>query len=318
MTSLSELRQRLLHPHYVIHLLYGLVYIGLRLNRMISENLISFEDTETRTFVLLAGLSVWKCLIAASAEELSSVLILYTKFFSLCSIFWRFGFWRFSFYAIGWIVLSTVFPQPWYSGPTKIYELSATAFRDKVLGKPVKQSTSSTANTSSSSSAPPSSSSSTIPLEDMKGPRITEIVDEDEKPQQQKQQSFDAKYWVVMLYANWSVACLNFEAVLAKLSIKYDVPHLKFGQIDIDLYPDLAEEFGVSKDPASFDLPTLILFQQGKEIRRLPELTLAKEDSKNTTANTAKDTITRLGWSKQPSTVVTMFQLEKICNEKSN
>ena len=63
----------------------------------------------------------------------------------------------------------------------------------------------------------------------MKGPRITEIVDEDEKPQQQKQQSFDAKYWVVMLYANWSVACLNFEAVLAKLSIKYDVPHLKFG-----------------------------------------------------------------------------------------
>ena len=62
----------------------------------------------------------------------------------------------------------------------------------------------------------------------------------------------------------------------------------------------MAEEFGVSKDPASFDLPTLILFQQGKEIRRLPELTLAKEDSKNTTANTAKDTITRLGWSKQP------------------
>ncbi|KAI8364383.1 hypothetical protein BD560DRAFT_373117 [Blakeslea trispora] len=322
MTSLNELRQRLLHPHYVLHLLYGLVYIGLRLNHMIKEDLISFEDTETRTFALLAGLSVWKCLIAASAEELSSVLILYAKFFSLCSIFWRFGFWRFSFYAIGWIVLSTVFPQPWYSGPTKIYELSATAFRDKVLGgsgKPSKPSTSSSSTTHEAAASISSHSSSTIPLEDIKGPRITEIVSEDEQHvQPQKQPAFDAKYWVVMLYANWSVACLNFEAVLARLSIKYDAPHLKFGQIDIDLYPDLAEEFGVSKDPASFDLPTLILFQQGKEIRRLPELTLSKEGSQNATANAAKDTITRLGWSKQPSTVVNVFQLEKICNEKIN
>lgn len=125
-----------------------------------------------------------------------------------------------------------------------------------------------------------------------------------------------------MLYANWSVTCLNFEPVLAKLSIEYDLPHLKFGkkknilivmltkikiftpfiflgQIDIDVYPNLAEEFGVSKDPASFDLPTLILFQQGKEIRRLPELTMPKEGTQLTKVNAAKDAITRLGWNKK-------------------
>lgn len=65
------------------------------------------------------------------------------------------------------------------------------------------------------------------------------------------------------------------------------------------MYPDLAEDFGVSKDPASFDLPTLILFQQGKEIRRLPELTLPKDGVKLTKASAAKDTITRLGWNKK-------------------
>lgn len=70
--------------------------------------------------------------------------------------------------------------------------------------------------------------------------------------------------------------------------------------MDIDVYPDLAEEFGVSKDPASFDLPTLIFFQHGKEIRRLPELTVTKDKTNNTKTNAAKDTITRLGWSKQP------------------
>lgn len=82
--------------------------------------------------------------------------------------------------------------------------------------------------------------------------------------------------------------------------------YLRFylGQIDIDVYPNLAEEFGVSKDPASFDLPTLILFQQGKEIRRLPELTMPKEGTKLTKASAAKDAITRLGWNKKSVSLV--------------
>lgn len=306
MTGLGELRQRLLHPYYVLHTVYGLSYVGYRLHQLMATS-INFEETEPRTFVLLLGMSVWKCLVAATAEELSSVFILYTKFFSLCSIYWRFGFWSSVLYTAGWIVLSTVFPQPWYRGPTKIYELNDAAFRDKVL---LKKPTSS------------SSTSTTTSIDDIKGPRIVELdesaTDKDvKKDDKKKKLDLDAKYWIVMLYANWSVTCLNFEPVLAKLSIQYDVPHLKFGQIDIDVYSNLAEEFGVSKDPASFDLPTLILFQQGKEIRRLPELTITK-DGKSTKASAAKDTITRLGWNKRSSTVINTFQLEKIVNEKIN
>jgi hypothetical protein len=112
-----------------------------------------------------------------------------------------------------YIVLSTFFPQPWYSGPTKIFELSEAAFRDRVL-----------------KSTKPSSSSSTISVDEIKGPRITEIDDNgNEVSDAKKDTTPDPKYWIVMLYANWSVACLNFEAVLAKLSVQYDVPHLKFG-----------------------------------------------------------------------------------------
>jgi hypothetical protein len=70
------------------------------------------------------------------------------------------------------------------------------------------------------------------------------------------------------------------------------------GKIDIDLYGEIAQEFGVSRDPASsFELPSLLLFKNGTEIRRLPELTL-QDDKSN--AALAKDTITRLGWSKRP------------------
>lgn len=78
------------------------------------------------------------------------------------------------------LALSTLFPQPWYQGPTKITELSQDELFNKVKGS------------------------------------------KDKKPA--------SKYWVVMLYANWSLACLNFEAVLAKLSLKYSADHIKFGK----------------------------------------------------------------------------------------
>ncbi|GAA5810457.1 hypothetical protein MFLAVUS_003878 [Mucor flavus] len=289
MTGLNELRQRLLHPYYVLQLAYGLSYVVTRSNQLLGQS-FNLEETEPRTFCILFVMSVWKCFVAATAEELCSVFIF---------IYWRFGFWSSVLYAVGWIVLSSVFPQPWYRGPTKIFELNEAAFRDKVqLKKPT-----------------------TVPVDEIKGPRITELdanEKEVKKPAETKKPEIDSKYWIVMLYANWSVTCLNFEPVLAKLSIEYDLPHLKFGQIDIDVYPNLAEEFGVSKDPASFDLPTLILFQQGKEIRRLPELTMPKEGTQLTKVNAAKDAITRLGWNKKSSTVVTAFQLEKIANEKIN
>lgn len=90
------------------------------------------------------------------------------------------------------VAISTLFPQPWYQGPTKIEELTEDRFRKQVQRK--------------------------------NAPKITNV--EDEPP----------KYWIVMMYANWSVACLNFEAVLAKLSLEYSADHVKFGKC---LYIDI-------------------------------------------------------------------------------
>ncbi len=42
MTGLNELRQRLLHPYYVLHTVYGIVYVGTRLNQLL-ETPINFE-----------------------------------------------------------------------------------------------------------------------------------------------------------------------------------------------------------------------------------------------------------------------------------
>ncbi|KAI8145944.1 thioredoxin-like protein [Fennellomyces sp. T-0311] len=229
--------------------------------------------------------------MANTAEELASVLILYTKFFTFCMVYWKSGMFKSILYLAGWMVLSTLFPQPWYQGPTKIVELSENTFREEVQRK-----------------------------RSSDGPRITEITDENRDVSSKSKGKGKAtqftKYWVVMLYANWSLACLNFEAVLAKLSLQYGASHIKFGKIDIDIYPDLADEYGISRDPASFDLPTLLLFRDGAQIRRLPELTGPDDSKPNKAAVSAKDTITRIGWSKKGATVVKAFHLDKIFTEK--
>ncbi|KAI7877652.1 hypothetical protein K492DRAFT_12351 [Lichtheimia hyalospora FSU 10163] len=263
MTTFTELRQRLLHRYYVLHLMYGCGYLYVSFKRLRDPN-VEFTDAERNAHLALFGFSVWKAFMANTAEELASVLILYTKFFSFCMIYWKHGMGYSALYLIGWFTLSTLFPQPWYQGPTKITELSQEDLRTKVKGS------------------------------------------KDKKP--------SSKYWVVMLYANWSLACLNFEAVLAKLSLKYSAEHIHFGKLDIDIYGDVAEEYGISRDPASFDLPALLLFRDGALIRRLPELTVANESS--SAARTAKDTITRIGWSKKAATVVQAFHLDKILVEK--
>jgi len=131
-----------------------------------------------------------------------------------------------------------------------------------------------------------------------------------------------ARYWVVLIYASWSVASRNFEAVLAQLSLQYDGEKVKFGKIDIDLYPAVAEKYRVSSEAAAFDLPTLILFKDGQEFKRLPELAASKRAIKGkappaelSRKDAAKDTINRIGWNRSPASVIKTIQLEQISKE---
>jgi hypothetical protein len=54
-------------------------------------------------------------------------------------------------------------------------------------------------------------------------------------------------------------------------------------------------------------LPTLILFKDGEEFKRLPELSASKRAAKGKTSapelsrkDAAKDTINRIGWNRSP------------------
>ncbi|XP_003377942.1 thioredoxin domain-containing protein 14-like protein [Trichinella spiralis] len=55
--------------------------------------------------------------------------------------------------------------------------------------------------------------------------------------------------WLIEFYANWSAPCHYLAPVFAKISVKYSLPNFKFA------------------------LPTLILFRDGKEVKRIPKVT---------------------------------------------
>lgn len=76
--------------------------------------------------------------------------------------------------------------------------------------------------------------------------------------------------WLIAFYTVWNPACVNFAPVFAQLSNDYYLDNLKFGKIDIGRYPDAGKKYQVSDSSMSKQLPTLILFKQGKEYMRRP------------------------------------------------
>jgi len=78
--------------------------------------------------------------------------------------------------------------------------------------------------------------------------------------------------WLVTFYAAWSPACINFAPIFSKLSADYGLPNLKFGKLDVGRYPEIAEKHHISTSALSRQLPSLIMFQDGKEVGRIPAI----------------------------------------------
>jgi len=77
--------------------------------------------------------------------------------------------------------------------------------------------------------------------------------------------------WLVAFYTSWSSSCTKFASTFAKLSAKYSLPNLKFGKLDIGRYPEQVNHFCI--DPSdSRQLPTIIMFQGGKAVARIPRI----------------------------------------------
>jgi len=76
--------------------------------------------------------------------------------------------------------------------------------------------------------------------------------------------------WIIEFFAPWSPPCNRFASTFANLSLKYDHPLLKFGKLDVNKYEKIGQKHRVDVSVSSKNLPTIIVFENGKEISRQP------------------------------------------------
>ncbi|WJX10059.1 hypothetical protein P8452_00825 [Trifolium repens] len=81
-----------------------------------------------------------------------------------------------------------------------------------------------------------------------------------------------SRFWLVEFSASYSSACIRSSQQFPELSITYSTKILSFGIVDLGLFPNAAEKFGVSLSGSMGQLPSFILFDNATEIARFPEL----------------------------------------------
>uniref|UniRef100_K3WJG7 Thioredoxin domain-containing protein n=1 Tax=Globisporangium ultimum (strain ATCC 200006 / CBS 805.95 / DAOM BR144) TaxID=431595 RepID=K3WJG7_GLOUD len=77
--------------------------------------------------------------------------------------------------------------------------------------------------------------------------------------------------WLVYFHVDWSAHCVQHDPMIAELSLSYGSESLQFGKVDVNKHSDLAAEYNIAISSTSWQLPTMILFQNGEEVIRLPK-----------------------------------------------
>lgn len=75
---------------------------------------------------------------------------------------------------------------------------------------------------------------------------------------------------VVWLHAPWSPRCPGLAPLLNRVVGTYEHPRLRWTKLDVLVWPGVAATLNVSTAATSQQLPTVVVFSQGKELARLP------------------------------------------------
>eukprot|EP00871_Galdieria_phlegrea_P001357 jgi/Galph1/2221/GphlegSOOS_G915.1 len=80
------------------------------------------------------------------------------------------------------------------------------------------------------------------------------------------------KVWIIEFYLTWSDNVKHFEPLLAKLSLEYSNNNntLCFGRFNVSRYPTIGAKYGIDLNTCSKMIPTLVVFERGREKRRVP------------------------------------------------
>ncbi|KAF9934168.1 hypothetical protein FBU30_003192 [Linnemannia zychae] len=244
------------------------------------------------------------------------------------------GSWRFIFYLLAWTAVFIALPQPPYQGPSKVIWLDSNQLN--YLTTPIEKKSKGKERADEYSNLKSRHSSAKIVELDEDDEPLDENEDEDEEkeeakdtqnyhhhhhehgdncnhdhnllhPRQMKTSDLDpSHYWIIAFNTTWSSPCRYFEASHANCSINYDKRNVHFAKIDMDLFADgdeIAERFKINLAATTLDLPTLILFKDGKALKQLPPKIGTKMGG---------EVLGKVGWDRSAASVESAFELAKL------
>lgn len=85
-------------------------------------------------------------------------------------------------------------------------------------------------------------------------------------------EGINSQLWLVEFRALWSSRCIQASQILADLSLMYSSKSLTFGLVDLGRFPNAAAKYGITLGASMGQLPTYILFENGVEVSRIPEI----------------------------------------------
>ncbi len=77
--------------------------------------------------------------------------------------------------------------------------------------------------------------------------------------------------WVVLYYTSYSAPCRQMSWDLADLAARYATDRLKFAVLDVGEYYKTAAKLGIDLTPYNPQLPTVVLYEKGEEVMRMPK-----------------------------------------------
>ena len=75
---------------------------------------------------------------------------------------------------------------------------------------------------------------------------------------------------MVLFYTTWEGRCISVMPVFSEISEKYTSQNLLFARFDIGKHPEMEKEYKISATNGNLrQIPTIIHFKEGKEVKRL-------------------------------------------------
>ena len=78
------------------------------------------------------------------------------------------------------------------------------------------------------------------------------------------------KLWVVFFYADWCEKCPRLQPLFVELAGKFSHARRQFASVDVARHEEVAREMGIDVSGFTKQLPTMAVFYNGLELRRMP------------------------------------------------